>query len=156
MATQNPPRDGEGDHAQHGGGGSPSLRRPEVYDARRARREMSLPEVLLWQRLKGAPGGVRFRKQHPIGSYRADFYCARSKLVIEVDGIAHEMGDRPDRDVIRTTTLEQQGYQVLRIAARDVLRDANDVANAIVSFAARPLHRASGTVPLPASGEDFR
>ena len=65
MATQNPPRDGEGDRAKRGGGGSPNLRRPEVYEARRARREMSLPEVLLWQRLKGSPQGIAFRKKHP-------------------------------------------------------------------------------------------
>ena len=128
-----PPRDGEGDHAQHGGGGAPSLRRPEVYEARRARREMSLSEVLLRQRLKGAPNGLCFRRQHPIGAYRADFYCAHSKLVIKVDGIAHDMGTRPDRDAARTATLEQQGYQVLRIPARDVLRNAGDVADAIVS-----------------------
>ncbi len=102
-----PPRNGEGDHAQHGGGGSPSLRRPEIYEARRARRDMSLPEVLLWQRLKGSPQGLRFRKQHPIGAYRADFYCAQSKLVIEVDGIAHDMGDRPAHDATRTATLDK-------------------------------------------------
>jgi len=116
---------------------------------------MSLPEVLLWQRLKGSPQGLRFRKQHPIGAYRADFYCAQSRLVIEVDGIAHDMGDRPAHDAVRTASLEQQGYQVLRIPAQDVLKNVGDVADAIVSLAARPLHRACGTVPLPACGEDL-
>ena len=103
MAKINPPRHGEGDRAKRGGGGvSCTLRRPEIYEARRARREMSLPEVLLWQRLKGSPQGIAFRKQHPIGQYRADFYCALARLVIEVDGIAHDLGDRPERDVERT------------------------------------------------------
>jgi very-short-patch-repair endonuclease len=154
MGVQNPPRDGEGDRAKRGGGGSPSLRRPEVYEARKARREMSLPEVLLWQRLKGSPQGIAFRKQHPIGTYRADFYCAAAKLVIEVDGIAHEMGDRPQRDAERTAWLEEQGYQIIRIPAADVLRNANDAAQSIVSFAASPLHRpADGPPPLP--GEDL-
>ena len=115
---------------------------------------MTLPEVLLWQRLKGSPNGLRFRKQHPIGPYRADFYCPQSKLVIEVDGIAHDMGIRPEHDTKRTATLETQGYQVLRIPAADVLQNADDVATAIVSHAARPLHHASGMVPLPAGGED--
>jgi very-short-patch-repair endonuclease len=115
---------------------------------------MSLPEVLLWQRLKGAPQGVKFRKQHPIGGYRADFYCARSRLVVEVDGMAHDMGDRPQRDAVRTDLLRQQGYQVLRIPAADVLKSADAVADAIVARAAHPLHHASSMVPLPASGED--
>ena len=117
---------------------------------------MSVPEILLWQRLKGSPQGVAFRKQHPIGHYRADLYCAASKLVIEIDGIAHDMGNRPERDSARTHTLETQGYQVLRIAAADVLKDADAVADAIVSHAARPLHHAFGTVPLPASGEELQ
>jgi very-short-patch-repair endonuclease len=116
---------------------------------------MSLPEVLLWQRLKGSPQGISFRKQHPIGPYRADFYCAAARLVIEVDGIAHDMGDRPARDDARTKALQMKGCDVLRIPAADVLRDPDAVAASIVAAASRPLHRPSGTVPLPASGEDY-
>lgn len=116
---------------------------------------MSLPEVLLWQRLKGSPQGIAFRKQHPIGVYRADFYCAAAKLVIEVDGVAHDMGDRPERDVERTKRLEMQGYQILRIPASDVLRDADEAAQSIVSFAARPLHQPSAGPP-PRAGEDLQ
>ncbi len=115
---------------------------------------MSLPEVLLWQRLKGSPQGVSFRKQHPIGGYRADFYCAAAKLVIEVDGIAHDMGDRPERDAKRTAWLEKQGYRVLRIMAADVLCDADEAAQAIVTFAAGPLHRPLDGPP-PRAGEDL-
>jgi very-short-patch-repair endonuclease len=125
----------------------PNLRRREVYEARAARREMSLPEILLWQRLKGSPQGIAFRKQHPTGAYRADFYCAAAKLVIEVDGIAHAMGDRPERDSTRTAWLEQQCYYILRIAAVDVLKNADEVAQSIVAFAARPLHHPSDGSP---------
>jgi very-short-patch-repair endonuclease len=116
---------------------------------------MSLPEVLLWQRLKGSPQGIAFRKQHPIGGYRVDFYCPAAKLVIEVDGAAHDMGDRPKRDTERTKLLEAKGYQVTRISAADVLRDADAAAQSIVSFVACPLHHAFGAVPLPVNGEDF-
>ncbi|WP_299428357.1 endonuclease domain-containing protein [Sphingomonas bacterium] len=115
---------------------------------------MSLPEVLLWQRLKGSPQGIAFRKQHPIGGYRADFYCAAAKVVIEVDGIAHDMGDRPERDIQRTAWLEKQGYQILRVPAADVLKDADEAAQSIVSFAARPLHHPSDGPP-PRAGEDL-
>ena len=44
-----------------------------VKKARGLRREMSLPEVMLWQHLRGRPGGVKFRRQHPVGIYVADF-----------------------------------------------------------------------------------
>ncbi|SFP93726.1 hypothetical protein SAMN04488241_111122 [Sphingomonas rubra] len=89
--ASDPPRSrgGSGRAAVDGGGRPRTLRQPAVYDARHARREMSLPEVLLWQRLKGSPDGTAFRKQHPI-----------------------------------------------------------------VAYAARPLHHASGAVPLPVNGED--
>ena len=156
--VQDPPRDGEGDRAaqRRGGGGSRSLRRPEVYEARGARRQMSLPEVLLWQRLKGKPQGVAFRNQHPIGGCRADFYCAAAKLVIEVDGIAHDMGERPTRDDARTQTLEAQGYRVLRILATEVLRDPDAVAASVVALASRPLHHSpAASGPPPRAGEDL-
>ena len=74
--------------------------------ARQLRRELSLPEKLLWARLKGAP--VRFRRQHPIGPYVVDFYCASARLAIEVDGFAHEVGNQPARDQLRTDWLEAQ------------------------------------------------
>lgn len=74
-----------------------------VSRARQLRKELSLPEVLLWQHLKGAPGGVNFRKQHSIGDYFLDFFVAKQKLAIEIDGIAHDMGDRPARDEKRET-----------------------------------------------------
>jgi len=118
---------------------------------------MSLPEVLLWQRLRGTPQGLRFRKQHPIGAYRADFYCAAAKLVIEVDGIAHDMGDRPARDEARIRYLQERGYEVLRIPAADVLKDPDAVASSIIAHASRPLHHspgASGPPPRERGGSD--
>ena len=51
---------------------------------------MTLPEVLLWNLLRKAPDGVVFRRQHPIGRYVVDFYCARAKVCIEIDGFAHD------------------------------------------------------------------
>jgi len=158
-AHQDPPRDGEGDHRAKpggGGGGSP-LRRPTVYTARKLRRTMSLPEALLWQRLRGSPGGVAFRKQHPIDPYVADFYCSAAKLVIELDGIAHDRGERPRRDEKRDAFLRGRGYRLVRIPAAEVLRDPDAVAESIVAYAvANPLHRPAapdGSPPRP--GEDL-
>ena len=116
---------------------------------------MSLPEVLLWQRLKGSPQGIAFRKQHPIGSYRADFYCPSARLVIEVDGISHDMGDRPMHDEQRTASLETQGYHILRVPAATVLKNADEAAAAVVAYAVRPLrHAAEAARHLPVNGED--
>ena len=137
--------------AADGGGGS--LRRPTVYVARRLRREMTLPEVLLWQRLKGSPMGATFRKQHPIDPYVVDFYCAAAKLVIEIDREAHDRGDRPTRDAARDDYLKARGYRVLRISAGEVLRDARAIAEGVVALALTPLHQVT-LGPPPHTGED--
>jgi very-short-patch-repair endonuclease len=116
---------------------------------------MSLPEVLLWQRIRRAAGSVSFRKQHPIDPYVVDFYCSSSKLIIEVDGEAHDRGDRPERDERRDAFLRERGYRLLRILAKDVLQDPDGIAEAIVAAAADPLHhRATRGGPPPRPGED--
>ncbi|WP_338061535.1 endonuclease domain-containing protein [Sphingopyxis lindanitolerans] len=102
--------------------------------ARRLRRKMSLPEVLLWQILRKQPGHIKFRRQHPIHRYVLDFYVPEWKLAIEIDGIAHDMGDRPERDDARDQWLASQGIRTLRIAAREVLADPAAVADGIVRF----------------------
>jgi very-short-patch-repair endonuclease len=66
-----------------------------VAKARALRRIMSPAEVALWQILRTRPLGLKFRHQHPAGPFVLDFYCAAKKLAVEIDGIAHEMGDNP-------------------------------------------------------------
>jgi very-short-patch-repair endonuclease len=100
--------------------------------ARKLRRAMTLPEVLLWQQLRGSPMGVKFRKQHPVGDYVIDFYCAERHLGFEIDGIAHDMGENPARDVRRDALIKSMGISIIRIAAADVLRDVEGTADAIV------------------------
>lgn len=103
--------------------------------ARQLRRTMSLPEVLLWQELRKA--NVKFRRQHPVGPYVLDFYCAAAKVGVEVDGIAHEMGEQPQKDEVRDGWLRQQGIRIVRVPAVEVLRSASDVAASIVAFCRR-------------------
>jgi very-short-patch-repair endonuclease len=114
---------------------------------------MSLPEVLLWQQLRGQQLGVKFRKGHGIGPYVVDFYCCASRLAVEVDGEAHERGDRPAFDVERDAFLHENGHKVLRIAASDVLRNLNGVIELISSRVATPLRRSA---PPPRAGEELR
>jgi len=106
--------------------------------ARKLRSTMSLPEVLLWNRLRGNPMGVKFRKQHPLGDYVIDFFCASRRIAVEIDGIAHDRGDRPLRDSRRDAWLRRQGVEVLRIPAAEVLRDVAAVADAVVRYCADP------------------
>jgi very-short-patch-repair endonuclease len=103
-------------------------------NARKLRRELSLPEKLLWARIRR--GELHFRRQHPIGNYVLDFYCPAAKLAVEVDGAAHDFGDRPQRDDRRTDWLKAQGIHVLRIPARDVLRDPDEIADAVIRLCA--------------------
>ena len=89
--------------------------RKTVLKARQLRKTMSKPEIMLWQQLRKKPSGIKFHRQHPIGPYILDFYCPSANLAIEVDGMAHDMGDRPERDERREHELSQQGIETIRI-----------------------------------------
>ena len=117
---------------------------------------MSLPEVLLWQQLRHRPMGVKFRKQHPIGNMVVDFFCASKKLVIEIDGIAHNMCENAERDVRRDAWLRSQGLEVTRIPATDVLRDPASIAEALVrQCLATPPPSALRAATSPNGGDTF-
>jgi len=100
--------------------------------ARKLRRELTLPEVLLWQELRKEPGGWYFRRQHRAGPYFLDFYCARARLCVEVDGESHGRGDQPARDAVRDAWLVERGVCVLRVPAVEVLRDLDAVLRHIL------------------------
>ena len=109
-----------------------------IKRAQKQRREMSLPERLLWDALRGkAADGLRFRNHHPISRMTLDFYCPAVKLGIEIDGEAHDRGDQPDRDWRRDQFLASRGITVLRIMATDILRPdgLDDVVRGIVAAA---------------------
>ncbi|MCW1427921.1 endonuclease domain-containing protein [Novosphingobium sp. JCM 18896] len=125
-----------------------------VYSARKLRGKMTPPELALWRYLRGNPNDVKFRRQHPIGPYVVDFCCLAARLVIEIDGIVHDMGNRPAQDDRRRAFIEQHGFRVIRIAAQRVLADAEGTAAAIVALAENPLHRPADGPP-PRTGEDW-
>lgn len=102
--------------------------------ARKLRQEMSLPERLLWKELRARRGGVKLRRQHPVGPYVIDFYCAAAKTGFAIDGISHDMGDSPAADAQRDTFLSSRGIAIERIAAGGVLRDPPAVAESIVAI----------------------
>ena len=149
----NPPRNGEGGHAKHGGGVPRILEAPikQVKRARKLRREMSLPEVL-----RKRPGGLRFRRQFPTSRVTVDFACLEHRLAIEVDGEAHSFGDQPERDAARDAMLGREGFRVMRIAARDVLDDMDAVLRYILAACSEvgPLHQPAAGPP-PRAGKDL-
>jgi very-short-patch-repair endonuclease len=94
---------------------------------------MSPPEVLLWTRLRALRGeGPTFRRQHAIGPYVADFYCSAARLVIEVDGAVHTEDAQIAHDERRDAYMRQLGYYVLRIPAREIMRNAEEAADGVV------------------------
>ena len=104
--------------------------------ARALRKSMTPPEVLLWVRLRGhGPGRPVFRRQHPLGAYILDFYCARARLVVEVDGQSHGMGQAPAHDERRDAFLAAQGLRVMRYPASEVMADPTGVAQSIMEAA---------------------
>ena len=106
--------------------------------ARKFRRQMSLPEVILWTALRGRePGRPVFRRQHLVGPYVLDFYCATARLCVEVDGASHGFGDRPRRDARRDAYLRDAGIHTIRISSFGVLEDASMIAGSLVDAARR-------------------
>jgi very-short-patch-repair endonuclease len=100
------------------------MRAPErtFQHAKRLRREMSLPEVVLWECLRARRlEGLRFRRQHPVGPYVLDFHCAEAGLAVEVDGAHHDLPGQMAHDGRRDAWLAERGIFVMRIAASDVL-----------------------------------
>ena len=131
----------------------------QVKRARTLRREMSLPEVLLWQALRKRPNGLKFRRQFPIDRITTDFACLSHRLIVEVDGEGHSFGDQPRRDAARDAVLSRDGFRVTRIAAQDVLSDVDAVLRFIVAICSEvgPLHHdAARRGPPPRSGEELR
>ena len=97
------------------------------------RSRMTPAEEELWSLLrKHKLGSRKFRRQHSIGSYIVDFYCASEKLVIEVDGSVHDMPEAIANDKVRDETLQHLGYKVLRIRNSEVFEQPEQVLQKIV------------------------
>ena len=109
----------------------PRPKHPMMIDrARKLRRESTPPEQILWSVLRGRRlAGLKFRRQEPIGPYVVDFCCRQLKLIVELDGMSHD--ETGDRDEVRTRSLEEQGYHVLRVTNWDVNEDLEAVARGI-------------------------
>jgi very-short-patch-repair endonuclease len=95
------------------------------------RREMTQSETILWKALRHELRAYRFRRQHPIGDYIADFVCLSRRLIVEVDGGYHDTCEQQDDDQMRTDYLNQMGFEVMRFKNEEVDFDVKAVISMI-------------------------
>ncbi|MFO1159857.1 MAG: DUF559 domain-containing protein [Reyranellaceae bacterium] len=102
----------------------------KITRARELRRDGSCAEQICWDPLRDRRlEGAKFRRQHPIGPYFADFACVSRKLVIEIDGGHHAL--QAEADACRTAAMEREGWRVLRFWANEVVQDREGMWAAI-------------------------
>jgi very-short-patch-repair endonuclease len=113
-------------------------------------------EDALWWRLRGRKlSGLKFRRQHPVGRYVADFVCLEAKLIVEADGAQHD----PVADRVRSEDLFGLGFRVLRFSNERVRADIDAVCVEIVDVARQRLatpHPPAPQAPSPTRGEGWK
>jgi len=100
-------------------------------NARTLRREMTDSERKLWSGLRSEQLGVKFRRQHPLGNYIADFACLEPKLIVELDGSQHQA--QAGYDARRDAFLHAQGFEVLRFGSNEPFVNLEGVLQVIVN-----------------------
>jgi very-short-patch-repair endonuclease len=100
--------------------------------SRRLRKSMTDAEKLLWSKIRGKQlKGYQFYRQRIIGNYIVDFYCAKAKLVIELDGSQHYGNKGIKQDAVRDNYMREQKLRVIRFSDRDVFENLNGVVESI-------------------------
>jgi len=108
------------------------LERRSIKRAKVLRRRMTDAEVILWSRLRRRSfGEFRFRRQHPIGPYIADFACPLQRLIVEVDGGTHSTNTELSHDRRRDAYLTSRGWRVFRVTNDDVYKRIDIVLEGI-------------------------
>lgn len=124
--------------------------------ARRFRRSPTEAEGVLWKHLRGSRlDGLKFKRQHRLGRYIVDFYCAELKLVVEVEGGIHDHDDQREYDMARFNEIESHGLNVLRVKNEDVMNNTEQVLNTILSYRASSTPSANAS-PSPRIGRRGR
>ena len=109
-----------------------SMAKGLTHLAKGLRKRSTDVERLLWSRLRaGRFEDLKFKRQHPIGQYIADFVCLERKLIIELDGGQHSLPDDIVKDRQRDAWLEKEGYTVVRFWDNEVLMNTSGVLEAI-------------------------
>lgn len=93
------------------------------------RKNQTLAESILWDKLRREQLGYKFRRQHSIGGYILDFCCLKKKLIIEVDGPIHKFQKKDDR--VRDKFFTDLGFLVLRLKNEEIEKDLDIAINKI-------------------------
>lgn len=106
---------------------------PKLFEfSKILRKTQTDAEDTIWQSLRNRKIlGFKFRRQHPLGNYIADFYCYEAKLVIEIDGGIHNQPENKEYDENRSIELEELGIRVIRFTNEMVNSDLNKVLDII-------------------------
>ena len=100
-------------------------------NAKKLRKKMTYAEEVMWMHLKKGINGYKFRRQHPIGTYIADFFCHKAKLIIEIDGSIHNSDENKKNDFIKERDLKKLGYTIVRFTNDQVSKQIETVLNKI-------------------------
>ena len=104
-------------------------------NSQKLRADQTDAERKLWQRINRDPLlGFRFNRQKPLLSYIVDFYCAKAKLIIELDGSQHYEPDYQEKDALRDAELNSLGFTVMRFSNDEVMREIESVVEQIYLF----------------------
>lgn len=118
---------------QRGEGPGVRSSRDIIELARKLRKKQTPTEQILWECLRGRRlAGLKFRRQHPIDKFIADFYCHEARLVVEVDGAVHREKNQIERDALRTEVLSRLGLSVVRVTNTEVETALRKVLTRIV------------------------
>jgi len=115
--------------------------KPHIFEKAKALRDnMTFSEELLWKRLKGKKVlGLRFRAQHPIDIFIADFYCHPIKLVVEIDGGIHQQEKQIEYDMGREAELKKLSIDVIRFTNEEVIENIDNVIKVISEYCTQKL-----------------
>jgi cyclase len=100
-------------------------------NAKRLRNTMTDSELALWMYLRKGVNGFKFRRQHPICLYVADFYCHKAKLIVEIDGSVHNLEKVQIQDKNKEEDILRWGYHLVRFTNKEVHQSIDKVIDVI-------------------------
>jgi len=106
-----------------------------LQNARELRRQSTKAEKILWSLLRNRQlKGKKFRRQHAIARYVADFYCHECKLIVELDGHHHAGEEGREYDELRTKVLAEMGITVIRFWNDEIIKSSEKVLRKISNY----------------------
>lgn len=111
--------------------------REHIKFAKTLRKQMSRSEKILWHALRQQKeqSGLKFRNQHPLNPFVADFACVEARLIIEIDGASHDSGRGQAYDEWRTAILQKRKWTILRFSNEEILKNVEGVVTTIAARA---------------------